>query len=188
MDWISEQNLSYEIVALNKLAETAIYEGLSNLKALTISNNMELFNALLKDKHLLSSLKFLKLSKIESKEVYKLISRLKIWGHLILSNIDLKEQSSSPDILFPYSLYKLEVVRWKLICSYFFDQLHSSKNNIVDLSLFDNEYDVLVSYTKMIKSFSQVPNHKITRLLLDDLFLSMHMKIKGNINYFLFIS
>ena len=97
-----------------KLAETAVYEGLYNLKHLTLSDNLELFDDIFSDKQLFSTLKYLKVSNIKSKNIFKLISKLRVVGHLVLSNLNLSDQDYKPDVLFPVSLYKLEVVRWKV--------------------------------------------------------------------------
>ena len=173
------ENLELRKWVFKKLAESDVYNGLCNLKHFALSDNLELFDDIFSDKQLFSTLKYLKVSNIKSKNVFKLISKLRVVGHLVLSNLNLSDQDYKPDVLFPVSLYKLEVVRWKVEWMYLFDQLQPRKINIVDLTLFDNEYDLLTAYTKMIKSFSQTPNPKITRLVMDDLIFTMHSRATG---------
>mmetsp|Transcript_25012 Transcript_25012/g.28722 ORF Transcript_25012/g.28722 Transcript_25012/m.28722 type:complete len:87 (+) Transcript_25012:2078-2338(+) len=85
------------------------------MKSLTISNSMQLHDALMDTKDLLFNLRTLKLSKLKSKEIFNLVSSIQHLNYLVLANLDLLKQNfNHKDALFNRYLDRLVIIRCKI--------------------------------------------------------------------------
>ena len=176
------QSLAWVNCTFNYIDESSAFDGLQSLNSLEISNTNRLFDALVTNKRLHSSLKYLKLTQISSNDVYAYIFNLKVINHLVISKMNLMSQHKTPECLFPRWLNKLEVTECKLATKYFLSQIQSEKTNIYELCLLDNWYDVFDLPKDSIKSLAYTINLNITRLTWDKTLLYLFLQSQGKIS------